>query len=353
MANLVFSDHPSEWRTGSDFPRIPLTAVSFDTAPNTPVAYVFFGHVNVDFDGSPTAYGPPGISPMPDDDLANAGNDDQGWFGLVALTPNDPLVTQGTVKLDTNPALSKKGKFPVVQQAANGDPNPGYYVSTTPHASGPSYLQNSYIDASQIAFGALSGKLAALGFHLGDYGLAIRHDQDLQSGFYFVDTGGNNYALGECSHKVGKNLGGSGRGNSFNNNFPVSFIVFPGSFTDDPSALGALSDDQIKTALQPLLANLATAENAADLALLMGFNETSPPTKPQGTSKLSAYKAQAGMTTPKHAESILRGLQAFGFPASIKLADGTSSADGSSPDVAPALATVGAADDRSEVEGNG
>ena len=55
-------------------------------------------------------------------------------------------------------------------------------------------------------------------------------------------------------------------GKQFQQQFPVSFIVFPGSFTDDPSALGSLSDDQIKTALQPLLANLATAENAADLA---------------------------------------------------------------------------------------
>jgi hypothetical protein len=331
MANLVFKDHPAEWRTGGDFPKIPLTQVSWDTAPDTPVAYVFFGHVNIDFDGSPTAYGPDGITPPPDDDLGNAGNNAQGWFGLYALSPNDPLVTQGTVILDTNPALMKKGKFPVIQQAANGDPNPGYYVSTTPHPSGPGYLQNSYVDASQIAFGALSGKLAALGFNLGDYGLAIRHDQNLQSGFYFLDKGGNTYALGECSHKVGKNLGGSGRGNRFNNNFPVSFIVFPGSGNADPSAVPAIADDQIAAALQPLFANVATADNAADLVLLMGFNETSPPNKPQGTKRLSAYQAQPNSPKPKHADTILQGLQAFGYAASLAVASDTSDA-GSSPE---------------------
>jgi len=332
MPNLVFSDHPHEWANGGDFPHIPLTQVSWDTAPDTPVAYVFFGHVNIDFDGSPTAYGPDGITPPPDDDLSNAGNDDQGWFGLLALSPDDPLVTNGTVVLDTNPALNKKGQFPVVQQAQNGDPSPGYYVSTTPHASGPAYLQSSYIDASQIAFGALSGKLAALGFNLGDYGLAIRHDQNLQSGFYFADRGGNNFKLGECSHKVGKNLGGSGRGNRFNNNYPVSFIVFPGSFTTDPNAVPSIADADIQTALRPLLANLATADNAKDLVLLMAFNETSPPNRPQGTSKLKAYQAQPTTTTPKHAATVLQGLQTFGYAASLAFADDTSGGDGGSQD---------------------
>jgi hypothetical protein len=117
----------------------------------------------------------------------------------------------------------------VIQQAKNGDPRPGYYVSGTPHPTGPFYLQNSFVDASRISYGALSGKLRSLGFNIGDYGLAIRHDQILDSGFYFVDIGANNYALGECSYKVGLNLGGSGRNGTFNNNFPVSFILFPQS----------------------------------------------------------------------------------------------------------------------------
>lgn len=324
MANLVFTDDPATWRTGGDFPQVPLTKVSWDTSPEIAVAYVFFGHVNIDFDGSPTAYGPPGIQPPPDDDLGNAGNDAQGWFGLYALAPDDPLVTQGKAVIDTNPALQKQGKFPVVQTAANGDPNPGYYVSTTPRASGPPYLQDSYVDSSQIAFGALSGKLASLGFDLGDYGAAVRHDKNLQSGFYFLDRGANNYALGECSHKVGKNLGGSGRGNSFNNNFPVSFILFPGSSTSDPSALPSIPDDQVEAAVRPWMTKLAAADNASDLVLLMAFNQTQPPNQPQGTRQLTAFKSNPGSSRPKNATTILQGLQTFGFTASLAASDDSS-----------------------------
>ncbi len=331
MAHLIFTDVPGNWRTGHDFPAVPLTRVSWDTAPETALAYVFFGHVNIDYDGSPTAYGPDGIKPDPDDYLTNAGDDAQGWYGLLALSPDDPLVKQGTVILDMNPALNKKGKYPVIQQAANGDPAPGYYVSTTPHANGPAYLQSSYIDASQIAFGALAGKFASLGVNLGDYGLAIRHDKNLQSGFYFLDKGGNTYALGECSKKVGTNLGGSGRGDYFNNNFPTSFIVFPGSGTEDPTAVPAIGDAAIQTALMPLLDSLVSADNARDLVLLMALNETAPPNKPQGTSKLAAYLALTNPPSPKHSSTILQGLQAFGFTAQLAFSDDTSD-DSSSPD---------------------
>jgi hypothetical protein len=317
MATLLFKDHPlTKWRTGHDFPQVTLTAVAWDTAPDTPVAYVFFGHVNIDFDGSPTAYGPPGISPMPDDDLGNAWGDENGWFGVFALKKDDPLVTQGTAVIDNEPALLHKDKYPVVQQARNGDPKPGYYVSTTPHPTGPRYLQNSYVDASQIAYGALSGQLAALGFKLGDYGLAIRHDKNLQSGFYFVDRGGSaSFALGECSHKVGKNLGGSGRANGFNNNFPVSFIVFPDTFTMDGSAgTPSMSDDEIKIEVDLLLADLAKATNAEDLALLMAFNEVAPLEKPPGKAGLDLYhKAPANTPKPAHYTIVADGLRRYGY----------------------------------------
>ena len=79
-----------------------------------------------------------------------------------------------------------------------------------------------------------------------------------------------------------------------------------------------------------MLANLSTADNAKDFVLLMAFNETSPPTKPQGTSKLSAY--QAGSPPPAHSSTILQGLQAFGYAASVSLAADDSSGTSSSPD---------------------
>lgn len=313
MASLVFKNHPAEWRTGHDFPKIPLTRVSWDTAPDKAVAYVFFGHVNIDYDGSPTAYGPPGIIPTPDDDLGNAWSAGSGWFGVVALSDQDQLVKNGTAKIDKKPNLLKNGKYPVIQQAKNGDPKPGYYVSGTPRPRGPIYRQDSYVDSSAVSYGALSGKLRSLGFNLGDYGLAIRHDKNLQSGFYFVDVGGNTYALGECSHKVGKDLGGSGRGNHFNNNFPVSFILFPQSYRTDPNAYASIPDDQIKARLIPAIRELSRASNFDELPLLMGFNEIRPAGKPPGLSKLEAYRKTPKLPRPASYDTILQGLKAFGW----------------------------------------
>lgn len=317
MANLIFEDQAGNWRTGSDFPSVTLTKISWDTAPNVVVACVFFGHVNIDYDGSPTAYGPDGIKPEPDDHLANAWSEADGWFGVAAFGEDDPLVKNGTVVIDKKPSLLHKGKYPVIQQAKFGDPKPGYYVSTTPHVAkdGPWYRQSSHLDASKYAFGALSGKLASLGFGRGDYGLAIRHDDVLpNSGFYFVDAGADNHALGECSHKVGLNLGGSGRGNRFDNNFPVSFIVFPKS-SDWKSGkiVPSYSDDQIAASLKPLVRKLSLAGNSDELPLLMGFNEVKPKAKPQGLSKLKAYRQQRSRPRPANYDSVVQSLRRFGW----------------------------------------
>ena len=161
MQHLLFSNEPGNWR-GVDFPKLSLTRISWDNAPDNPIAFVFFGHINVDFDGSSTAYGPPGLTPLPDDDLSNAGDNVKGWYGVAAAAAGDPLVQDGTILIDKKPSLLKKGKYPIIQQAKNDDPNPGYYVSSTPHPLGPYYRQDSYIDASQVPFGALSGKLKTL-----------------------------------------------------------------------------------------------------------------------------------------------------------------------------------------------
>ncbi|MBN8886235.1 MAG: hypothetical protein J0I77_10975 [Rudaea sp.] len=312
MARLVFKDHSLLWHNGSDYPKIPLTVVSWDSDPDTAVAYVYFGHVNVDFDGSPTAYAPPGSGLTGDDDLGNA-FDSTHWFGVVALSATDAAVQSGDAQIDQRDEVKVGGKFPVIQQAKNDDPNPGYYVSSTPQPTGAEYRQDSYVDASRVAYGALSDKFQALGVALGDYGLALRHDQNLQSGFYFVDTG-YGYKLGECSHKVGKDLGGSGRGNSFNNNFPVSFIVFPQSGTQDPRGIVSASDDAIADALKPLLTKLSAAENANELPMLMGYNEIAPQGQPSGTAKLAAYKQNpAGATRPSNYDNLAEALKSWGY----------------------------------------
>ncbi|HMF55616.1 MAG TPA: hypothetical protein VK619_04595, partial [Pyrinomonadaceae bacterium] len=303
---------PDSWYNGGDFPSVPLTKVAFDTTPHHALAYVFFGHVNIDYDGSPTAYGPVGINPPPDDDLGNAGNAAQGWFGVMSYAPDHPLVTSGKVRIDQD-APQFLGKFPVIQRKENGDPKPGYYVSTGPQSHGHEYLQNSYIDASQVPFGALDKRLIPLGFNLGDFGLAIRHDQNLQSGFYFVDMGASKYALGECSHRVGKDLGGTGRGSHFNNNFPVSFIIFPRSSVQVPGMILELSDNVIMEAIRQRLVELSRASNAKELVLLMGFNAVSPPNKPRGKEQLDDYLHNPGRPKPPNYVTILLGLATFGF----------------------------------------
>jgi hypothetical protein len=328
MAHLIFTNVPGSWH-GVDLPKNTLTKVSWDTDPDITIAFVFFGHPNMDVDGSPTAYGPYEV-PIVTDNVSDAGNTSQGYFGLIAMRKDDPLVLNKTVVLDTT-APEYRNTFPVVQQA--GDPKPGFYVSSLPQASGPIYLQRSYIDSSQFAIGALSDNLGSLGVGLGDYGLAIRHDKNLQSGFYLVDTG-HGGGLGEVSSKVGDNLGGGWVGQSYNNNFPVSFIIFPASCTVDKDKLPAIPDADLQTAIQPLLAKLASADNAADLVLLMGFNEVNFPSgPPQGLAKLSAYQGTPTNPKPRHAGTILQGLQAFGYAATIAMADDLDGDDGSTGDV--------------------
>src|SRR5277367_6068931 len=317
MRKLTFTDIPGSWHT-NDFKSVSLTSVAWEGMSRVE-AYIFFGHANIDFDGSPTAYGPtrprpanaivPPIDPPPDDCLGNGGNSSDGYFGMAALAPNDPLVRDGTVLLDQD-APKFLGKFPIVQQRQNGDPKPGYYVSKSSHRRGPFHLQRSYIDSSRVSYGALDGKLLHLGVGFGDYGLAIRHDRNLQSGFYYVDGGGAKFALGECSHKVALDLGFtklSGRPCTWDNNYPVSFIVFPGSGVmhydaDKGEEIGfgimELPDATIEKALRPLLIELSRAENARDLPLLMAFNEGLPPNAPSGKQKLDDYLKKRGAPPP-------------------------------------------------------
>ena len=171
----------------------------------------------------------------------------------------------------------------MVQQAKFGDPKPGFYVSTTPRNLARSlgaitaYRQNSYVDASKVAFGALDRFLQSKhNVQLGDLGFAVRHDANRQSGFSFCDMGGWNHALSECSHRVGSDLGvrklGFGR---WDNNFPVSFIIFPQTAISTRFNF-VPNDATIKSNLAAAMRELARTENAHDLPLLMATNERNP-----------------------------------------------------------------------------
>ena len=314
---LVFTDRPTseDWHT-VDYPDVTLTEVRWEGEAD-PVAFVFFGHAAIDFDGSPTAYHPDDTG---DDHLENAKSKDKNgvpikWAGVTSMRPSDELVTKGTVLIDQREERNINGKYPVIQRAENGDPRPGYYVSTTSIVADRSlkeYQQNRFLDASSVSYGALSGRLKGCGVKLRDYGLAIRHDRDLQSGFYFADSGSTKdpkaYALGEVSHKVGKKLGGSGRGNRFDNNYPVSFIILPRT-----GGTGALpSESDIDASVASAMSALCRASNASDLALLMAVNEVAPGKMPRGKAALDAHLAKGG-ATPKNYATIVAGLRKFGF----------------------------------------
>ena len=323
MAKLLFKDFRG-WRNGKEFPDVTLTRVSLDATPDKALAFVFFGHVNLDFDGSPTAYGPLRLNP--DDSLGNAGNAAQGWFGVASAAPGHPFVTSQQVKIDqTAPGFHRDGdknlpiQFPVVQQAKFGDPKDGFFVSTTPRnlakklGAITAFRQNSFVDASKVAFGALDLFLQREHrIQLGDFGLAVRHDENRQSGFSFVDMGGWNHALGECSHRVGLDLGvrklGPGR---WDNNFPVSFIVFPRTAISNPFGT-VLSGATIKSKLTDVLGELARAENAHDLPLLMATNEVSPAGAQKGKAGLDAFRKAKGAHAWNLA-TINLGLATFGF----------------------------------------
>jgi hypothetical protein len=324
MAKLLFEDFFEGWRTGTDFKDIALTRVSSDALPAKTLAFVYFGHVNLDFDGSPTAYGP--WSLHPDDALGNAGNATDGWFGVASLPPTNAFVTGKQVKIDQTASgfhpqgdKTKPVQFPVVQQAAFGDPKPGFYVSTTPRNQAAllgavtAFRQSSYVDASKVAFGALDLFLQRdHDIQLGDFGLAVRHDQNRQSGFSFIDVGAFKHALGECSHRVGLDLGvrkfAPGK---WDNNFPVSFILFPRTAISSGFSI-VPNDKTIESNLKAILGELARAENAHDLPLLMAINEKSPIGVAKGKKGLDAFHKAKG-SHPGNVATINLGLATFGF----------------------------------------
>src|SRR5262249_17955284 len=150
------------------------------------------------------------------------------------------------------------------------------------------------------------------GVQLSDFGLAIRHDKNLQSAFYFADSGPAGFGLGECSHRVGKDLGGSTTRHGFDNNFPVSFIVFPRSGGGIQGVFG-LPDQTIEAGVQTPLFNLSRATNAYDLVSLMAFNEVPARHTPQGLQKLKHYLRNPGSPNARHYSTVLLGLAAYGF----------------------------------------
>jgi peptidoglycan hydrolase-like protein with peptidoglycan-binding domain len=311
--DLIFEEVDGPWK-GNDFPNVSMVSVSFNGVLH---AFAFLTHMNIDFDGAPNAYGPPGKNTL--DSLDHAGQNSH-YYGLVAIKPDEgqdvfvpgkgkqkkTFVELYNLKLDPSQPDSR-GYLPVVQLGGEFD---GYYISITSRATrslagANRFQQSSYVNSAKVPFGALSGRLQSKGVAIGNYGMAIRHDNGKQAGFVMMDgghTSGKDVgAVGEVSYKVFLDLGGlpkTAQQSVPRNEFPTSFIVFRGS-------------------AKPTLPLLARADNADDLPMLLAFFEQAGDADRSGKSGKPLLddwvaKGRTG-ARPRNYRHVLSALQQAGF----------------------------------------
>lgn len=155
----------------------------------------------VDADGAPNAYGPPGTQGL--DYLANAGKPGN-WFGVVVAG----------------------GGIPVVQ--GDNDPCPGYYISTTALCDSSRAIADPrrYVDSTTIPYVSVARNLRGMGVRLGDVCWVVRGDKHCEA---IVADIGPSGKYGEGSIALAKALeipaspknGGCSGG--------VAWVIFKGS----------------------------------------------------------------------------------------------------------------------------
>ena len=249
--------------------------------------------LNVDWDGSSTAYGvdrPGKDFPLQkglqaheygQDGLFRSGKGDDGtWAGVYSATETEARnILTSDIKFgdDLKERLALLPQFldtrfkdiqqksPVVQIVDYNSIKKGYYVSQCPATADPTakpWDQHRYHDAANIAYGALSDGLMNLGPSLNDYGLIIRNSTGKSVGFFFGDRAGTGSdKVGESSGFVKTTLA-PGR-NEEDETF--SFFVFPGSGKGVPSKQ---APDSIDMVVPFRMRSLFMAKNSRDLAVL-------------------------------------------------------------------------------------
>jgi hypothetical protein len=157
-----------------------------------------------------------------------------GWGALDAAARDRVLSQFWDNRKDTPfgslEDVAGNGRFPIVQLRELGQPEPGYYVSTSNATTAPysyerEWDQNLYWDAGIVPYSVVP---RLPGVRKGDFALVIRNSTGDSTALMFGDTGGKGGStkLGECSGFLWQTLGQR-------EDEDYSFIVFPGSGSGD------------------------------------------------------------------------------------------------------------------------
>jgi hypothetical protein len=149
-----------------------LGAVALHAAPSQPSFEILTQRMDVDVDGAPNAYGPPGSHPL--DELRDA---------HYRARPHGEIV--GYLTDDDDP------RVPIVQ--GPNDPFPGYYISQTaftdPAIANPRDPRR-YVDATRINYVVLGNAAMRRGAQLGDF-VAVYSRRTHRSVFAIAGDDGN------------------------------------------------------------------------------------------------------------------------------------------------------------------
>ena len=238
-------------------------AVTAPVQTNGARSFTRTGIAEVDFDGSPTAYGPNGAG---DDYLANAGHSGR-WWGVETGSNGAPRV----------------------------NPENGYYISTTAWQQGGGQ-QSSYVDAQRVPYVAMNAGDKARGAKNGDFVLLTNQSTGKQVWAVVADYAGthpDNHT--EVSAAAARALGLSFNKRGVDGHLSMQF--FPGTGTGVfPSGTDA---DYIAMGPPSLQSNtqLASASHASTVTGLAGDNINATPVASRFNSMASSATATPAAAT--------------------------------------------------------
>ncbi|WP_346188775.1 glycoside hydrolase family 75 protein [Rubritalea halochordaticola] len=205
----------------------------YESSINTQSMTVYQSGMAIDADGSPRAYGPAGTQPL--DYLEDAGHPGN-WWGVVTNALGEPVVQR------------------------QGDPYPGYYVSTTALQNFKYGVESPYryVNSEKVAFLVVPPREAEKmnGIGLADLAVVWNRRNDTHQ-FCIVADIGPRKQLGEGSVYLADKLGINSNAKTGGQSGDVVYFIFPksgdGKYMDQ-----AMIDADVTKMLKPLggVANL-------------------------------------------------------------------------------------------------